>query len=416
MSHMKIKSALMLVVLGCSAAVFASGFGLYEASAQSYALGGAVVGKAVDASANFFNPATLTDLTNITVTVGCMTEHPRARIKVDGNSSETMNPGIFTLPSLQTAVPLPWDFAFGLGIMPEYGLGSAYDDGWTMDWNSTETTVMSFTVNPNLAWKWGDFSIGAGLRFLFFDFEQYQRPWAGANGLHLGRMHSRLKGDNGMSDFGWQVGLKYDVTEDFAVGVIYKSSTLVHVDGKSGVKPEDAANPYAAAGAKLVNGPAETELELPQSVTAGFNWDITDTVRLGGVVSWTQWSSVGTLDFNLNGYHKPIKLDWDDTWRAGLASSWDFADDWTAMLSYVYENDCCGDQESTMLPAADRHMVSAGLCWRPYDWMELAFTYGIIIMDGKDTQCRDTVDDRLYRYRAYQGISHAVGLSVTFRF
>ena len=416
MSHMKIKSALMLVVLGCSAAVFASGFGLYEASAQSYALGGAVVGKAVDASANFFNPATLTDLTNVTVTVGCMTEHPRARIKVDGNSSETMNPGIFTLPSLQTAVPLPWDFAFGLGIMPEYGLGSAYDDGWTMDWNSTETTVMSFTVNPNLAWKWGDFSIGAGLRFLFFDFEQYQRPWAGANGLHLGSMHSRLKGDNGMSDFGWQVGLKYDVTEDFAVGVVYKSSTLVHVDGKSGVKPEDAANPYAAAGAKLVNGPAETELELPQSVAAGFNWDITDTVRLGGVVSWTQWSSVGTLDFNLNGYHKPIKLDWDDTWRAGLASSWDFADDWTAMLSYVYENDCCGDQESTMLPAADRHMVSAGLCWRPYDWMELAFTYGIIIMDGKDTQCRDTVDDRLYRYRAYQGISHAVGLSVTFRF
>ena len=187
------------------------------------------------------------------------------------------------------------------------------------------------------------------------------------------------------------------------------------MDGKSDVDPM-GANPYAAAGAKLVNGPAETELELPQSVTGGFNWDITDTVHLGGVVSWTQWSSIKTLDFDLNGYHKPIKLEWNDTWRVGIAPSWDFADGWTAMMSYVYENDCCVDQESTMLPAADRHMISAGLCWRPYDWMELAFTYGIIVMDGKDTQCRDSVDDRLYRYRAYQGISHAVGLSVTFSF
>ena len=412
---MKFKSCIGLVLLGVCPRVLASGFGLYEASAKSYALGGSVVGRAVDASANFYNPATLTDLTDITVSVGFMTEHPRARIKVDGAASEAMNPGIFWLPSLQTAVPLPWDFAFGLGVMPEYGLGSAYDDGWTMDWNSTETTVMSFTVNPNLAWRWGGFSVGAGLRFLFFDFEQYQRPWAGANGLHLGRMHSRLKGDNGMLDFGWQVGLKYDVTEDFAVGVVYKSPTLVHVDGKSEVKAE-GANPYAEAGAKLVDGPAETELELPQSVTAGFNWDITDTVHLGGTVGWTQWSSVGTLDFDLNGYHKPIRLEWDDTWRVGLAGSWDFADGWSAALSYVFENDCCGGQESTMLPAADRHMISGGISWCPYDWLEFAFTYGVILMDGKETQCRDTVDDRLYRYRAHQGISHAVGLTVTFRF
>lgn len=413
---MKTKLIFSLAIFAMSLEILASGFGLYEASSKSYALGGTVVGRAADASANFFNPATLTDLTNVTVTVGVMTEHPRARVKVDGNASEVMNPGIFWLPSVQTAVPLSWDFTFGLGVLPEYGLGSAYDDNWTLNWNSTETTVMSFTVNPNLAWKAGGFSIGAGLRFLFFDFEQTQYPWAGANGMHLGRMDSRLKGDNGMRDFGWQLGVKYDFSEDFAVGVVYKSSTLVHVEGKSEVSAVDVGNPYAAAGAKLVNGPAETELELPQSVTGGFNWNITDEVRLGGVIGWTQWSSVKTLDFNLNGIHKPVRLEWNDTWRVGIAPSWDFADGWTAMLSYVYENDCCGAQESTMLPAANRHLISAGVCWSPCDWLEFALTYGIIVMDGCDTQCRDAVDGRLYRYRAYQGISHAAGLSVTLRF
>ena len=78
------KEAMFAAVALTGAAAFASGFGLYEASSRTYAMGGAVIGKAVDASANFHNPATLTDLTNVTVTAGVMTEHPRARIKVDG--------------------------------------------------------------------------------------------------------------------------------------------------------------------------------------------------------------------------------------------------------------------------------------------------------------------------------------------
>jgi len=420
MSHMKNKTLLIVALFAFVGKVYGSGFGLYEASSKSYAMGGAVYGRAVDASANFFNPATLTDLTNYTVTAGFMTEHPRGRMKVNGNSSETMNPGVFALPSFQFAAPLPWDFSFGLGILPEYGLGSAYDDNWSLNYNSTETTVTSFTVNPNLAWKIGDFSIGAGLRFIYFDFEQYAFPFATAKGNNFGRMNSRLKGDNDMKDLGYQVGFKYDVLDNFSIGAAYKSATVIHVKGKSQVSVRSLTSPYyapyAQACADTVNGPAETELELPQSITGGFNWDITDDWHLGGVVGWTQWSSIGTLDFNLNNYHKPVKLEWNDTWRAGLAPSWDFAEHWTAIMSYVFENDCCGDQESTMLPAADRHMLSWGLCWSPYDWMEIALTYGMILMDGKETQSRNPVTDRLDYYRAYRGISHAAGLTFTFRF
>jgi len=379
-----------------SANACASGFGLYEASAPTYALGGAVVGRAYDASANFFNPATLTDLTNITVTIGFMTEHPRGRIKVNGNASEPMNPGVFMLPHAHMALPLPWNFTFGLGLMPEYGLGSAYDDTWTLRNNSTETTVTSFTVNPNLAWKWGDFSVGAGLRWLYFDFEQYQRPY--------GIYHNRLKGDNRISDLGWQVGAKYDLFSNFAVGLVYKSWTTVHVDGKQQLSELPAAS-----------GHAETQIELPQSVTGGFNWDITPTVHLGGTVAWTQWSSIDTLMFDLPTGQKPIHLRWKDTWRVGVAPSWDFAEDWTAMCSYTYESDCSADQDSTMLPAADRHMLAWGLVWRCRRGLEIGLTYGIIIMDGKETHAT-AIDGSLAEYKAYRGLSHAAGLTLTYRF
>ena len=149
--HFK-KEFAALVALLAALPGFTSGFGLYEMSAASHAMGGAVVGQATDASANFFNPATLSDLTNVTVSAGFVTQHPRARIKVEGDSgSSAMNPGLFWLPHFQLAAPLPAGFTFGLGAYVECGLGSEYDHNWALVNSSEETTVQSLTINPNLA-------------------------------------------------------------------------------------------------------------------------------------------------------------------------------------------------------------------------------------------------------------------------
>jgi len=407
-------AALALLVGVCPHAVIASGFGLYEASTESYALGGTCVGRACDASANFYNPATLTDLERPTVTAGFMTEHPRGRMKIDGEAGyATMDPGCFVLPYFHAAVPLPWDFAFGLGLMPEYGLGSAYDENWALAANSIETTVTSVTLNPNLAWKiTDDWSVGGGIRLLYFDFEQYSRPFSCSptgRRLGLGRVEQRLKGDNGMKDWGWQIGTKYDVRDDLSLGVVYKSRTVVNVEGSSRMN-------YAADS----NGKAETELTLPQSVTGGFNWDISEDWHLGGAVAWTEWSSVDVLDFHLGKINKDINLNWIDTWRFALAPSWDFAEDWTAIASYVFETDCSRDQDSTMLPPSERHMISAGLVWRFSENWELSASYGMILMDGLDSACTttDPVTKQSVRhvYSAHRALSHAAGFGVTYRF
>ena len=231
---MKTKKILLAVAAMSALNVFGSGFALYEPSTVSTALGGALLGKGVDASANFNNPATLTDLTNMTVTVGFVTEHPRARVKVNKADAQYMDPGFFVLPHFQLAIPLPWDFAFGFGIAPEWGLGSQYPDSWVGNWNSKQTDVQGFVLNPNLAYKVTDkWSIGAGLRFLYFNFEQWSQPQAAANGVKYGTMKNWMKGDNGFSDFGFQVGTSYKVFDNFAVGLMYKSPIDVHVRGRT---------------------------------------------------------------------------------------------------------------------------------------------------------------------------------------
>ena len=473
---MKIYNSLATVAVVLAAtSSYGSGFGLYQPSAVSHAMGGALVGKAMDASANFNNPATLTDLTNIQVTVGFVTEHPRGSVDAGlygGMVREyPMDPGMFLLPHFQLAVPLPAGFSFGLGAEPDYGLGTAYDDRWPMAFSATETMIQSMVLTPNIAYKvTDDWSIGAGLRWTYFEFEQYSMPQVVENGVHLGNFSNRLRGDNQFRDFGWQIGTKYDITKTFSVGVVYKSAIEVGVDGKTsnnvrslndagiaalapGVAyqriyarmrdelhyPESAIPSIIASmpksqmeqyineadvgirdnvrkGARSRTGRAAADITLPQSIAVGFNWDINDEWHLGGVMSWTQWSQFDVLHFDLEGGDKDTRLVWEDTWRASLGTAWKFTEDWKWMVSYTYDMDSTGaTQASVMLPPADRHILATGLAWNCWGGLELAVSYACIFMEGRSMSMTDSLGDRWYLSTCY-GFCHAAGASITYRF
>ncbi len=384
---------------------FGSGFALYEPSAAAHALGGATVGKAVDASANFINPATLDDLTNITITVGFVTEHPRCKVQVDGGKDERVDAGLFWLPHFMISVPLPYGFTFGLGGDAEYGLGTKYDHGWSMEWSTHDTTVQGYVLTPNLSYAiTDDWSVGVGLRWLYFDFEQYSSPM---QGLPMPSTENRLKGDNGFKDFGWQIGTRYKILDNLSVGLVYKSQIDTKINGKCTFDPD-----YIGG-----SGDAHAKLKLPQSITGGVNWDITDKWHLGAAVSWTEWSTIDTLTFNLPTGQKPVGLHWHDTWRFALGGAWDFVDDWTFMLSYIYDMDCTDEhQTSAMLPPADRHILGGGFRWRATDNLEFTLSYTCIFMAGGDMYTVRKETGALYHLHSHDGFCHAGGFSVTYKF
>lgn len=420
------KSFLVLVAALSSAFAHGSGFALYEPSAAAHALGGATLGKAIDPSANFINPATLSDITNLTVTVGFVTEHPRCKVHVDDRAKEKLDPGPFVLPHFMMAVPLPWGFTFGLGGDAEYGLGTKYGSNWSMAWSTTETTVQGYVLTPNVSYDiTRDWSVGAGLRWLYFDFEQYSNPSVPnpyAPTTALGTTRNHLRGDNNFRSLGWQIGSRYKIFENFSVGAVYKAAIDVHVKGKCQTSVKDVITTVPGLqtafvdGVAAANGPAEARLTLPQSLTGGFNWDITKTVHLGGAVSWTEWSELESLTFHLPGPDRTTRLKWHDTWRFTVAPSWDFAEDWTFMISYIYDMDCTDrHQESAMLPPADRHILGGGLTWRVWRGLECTLSYACIFMDGGTMDTADVLGRR-YRLKSSDGFCHAGGFSVTYRF
>lgn len=413
---MKLRETLVAAFAACGAgAAFGSGFALYQPSVVSHAMGGALVGKAMDASANFNNPATLTDLTNIWVTAGFVTEHPRASVRGtrDGMpfGDQSCDAGLFWLPHFQIAVPLPLGFSFGFCGDAEYGLGTAYPEASPIAWSSTETTVQGYVLNPNIAYKITDkWSVGAGIRWLYFDFEQYK---------NLGVMNYHLYGDNRFESIGWQVGTKYDILDNLSVGLVYKSPIDVTVRGDTDAQ---AKIPGLGPMAVQMTSNADAELTLPQSVTAGINWDVVKTWHLGFAASWSEWSEFDTLVFNVKPTPNPVYLNWNDTWRASLGSAWDFAEDWTWMISYTFDMDCCleKDQSSTMLPPAHRNILATGLVWRCWRGLELALSYSCIFMDGgsMDTDATDLATRQTHHYHieTNRGFCHAAGFSVTYRF
>ena len=387
-----------------------AGFALYEGSAKGTALGGAVMGKAVDASANFYNPATLSDFTNTVVTVGFVTEHPTADTRIDSKPGRKMDPGCFMLPHMHLAQPLPFGFVFGLGFAPEFGLGTHYNPNWDLNWNTYKTTVRGLTLTPNLSYSvTEDWSVSAGFRLLYFDFDQYSYQYTGV-GAYRGRFH--LKGDNGFSDWGWQVSTRYKITDAISVGAMYKSYIDSTIKGDATMHSPVAAVDHAASGT------ASADIRLPQSVTIGGNWDVTETVHLGTALTWTEWSSMPAINFKLPVGRRPTNLRWDDVFRVGFGGVWDFHENFSLLGSYVYDMDPCStkkDAGSTMLPPGDRHIGTVGIAWH-YGPIDITLSYGLVFMCSESVYYTHPATRKAIKFDTENGISHAAGLSLTYTF
>lgn len=430
----KLFGMMSLALLGAASA-HAAGFALYGGSTKGMAMGGAVTGKAVDASANFYNPATISDFDSTVITVGSGIEIPRADIKAQGpygTSKTHLDAGTFILPHFYVVQPLGAGFTFGLGGAAEYGLGSKYGPDWGMNWNTKETMIEGFVINPNLSYAvTEDWSVSGGFRLLYFSFDQKSNPILGVNPQTMAPYQgsNHLKGDNNFADWGWTVSTRYKILDNLSAGIMYRSYIDTRIRGKSKVSADNGYvyGPFGPGGMNVMvpgqmvaagaTGKGGADIRLPQSITAGLNWDVTETVHLGYSMTYTRWSSMETLVFNLPSGPKKVDLDWSDVFRFAFGAAWEFAEDWTLMGSYVFDMDpgsTKANTGSTMLPKGDRHCLATGLAYRWGNW-ELAGTYGIILMDCESFKLTDEVG-RTYKFSAHAGYSHQAGVTLSYYF
>lgn len=406
---------------------FCAGFGLYEATARGNVLGGALVGETGDASANYFNPANLTDSTNVSIVAGVTLINPFCDAYVDGRSQQKMNPGWFAAPSMYLSVPLPFDIALGWGNYSEYGLGTKYGRHWDLAGDTLETTMKQFTFNPNVAWKPLDWwSIAAGIRMSYIQFENFKEPHHGeafyydALGMTLPQysnaysLKSHLKGDDW--DWGYMLATSFKITTNLSAGVVYRSRIRHNIKGDFNLRG-GVNTPLGRAG-QHEDLHAGAKLTLPQSVTFGANWRALERLRLGTAITWTEWSSVETIRFRIPKYGYSENLKWKNAWRFGFGAEYDVCDFFTARTGYTYDRDPCNNG-TTMLPAGDRHIVGFGGGFKLTENLRLDLGYNFIMMNDSDRRINLTTmggQTESHKFSARNSFSHLISATISYSF
>ena len=412
---MKMKYSKLVVAFAAMTSVTAmgAGFGLYEASARGLGMGNGLVGSTGDASANYYNPANLTELTNASVMVGMTLINPFCDVKVNGQTQAKMNAGWFPPPHAYIAVPVLKDLVFGFGTYCEYGLGTKYDNNWALKADTTETTIQQFTFNPNIAYKiTEDWSVAFGARMSYITFENYKTPLDMTHPL-LGRQYLRthLEGDD--FNCGYMLSTQYKVTDDLSLGLVYRSRLNHRIEGdfdiEGGVHP---AFTQATGVAKPPSGDASAKLVLPASVTFGANYDITEKFRTGAALTWTEWSTINHIDFNLPAPSARTQtLNWHDAWRLGFGFEYDLTDSFTGRIGYTFDWDPSAEAHgTTMLPPGDRHIVGFGASYKFFEDWRIDLGYSFIMMESETRMVEGNT------FQCDNSYSHLISASVAYTF
>lgn len=425
------KKQLMLLLSALVAGVaYSAGFGLYEVSARGNALGGTLVGSTKDASAVYYNPANMTEMTNVSVMVGATFVWLHADVAVDGQTQRAMNPGLFCIPHLYVTTPVWGDLYFGLGIYCEDGLGTRYGNHWDLAGDTVETTMEQFSFNPNLAYKITDWwSFGAGLKVSYIYFFNRKHPYWGARGYGL---TSQLEGDDIALGYNAGTSFKLMQSRDYgtlSLGLVYRSQIRHNIEGDFDIKG-NVPNPYTGGSMSYAQAGGDTrsnasaKLTLPQSVTAGLNWDSPeDRWHAGLAVVWTEWSCVDTIGFKIparkagtrepSSYDLPLK--WEDVWRFSVGLEYDATEDLALRCGYVYDMDPSSDHYgTTMLPGGDRNIIGLGFGYRIWRTLRFDLGYSLVMLFSSERDI--TVNGEKHRFEIDNGVSHMLSASLSYSF
>lgn len=416
---MKMKNVKLAAALAAAVTFNANGagFGLYEASARGLGMGNGLVGSTKDASANYYNPANLTELTNVSVMVGMTLINPFCDVKVDGKQQAKMDAGWFPPPHAYIAAPILKDLVLGFGTYCEYGLGTKYDNNWALRSDTTETEIQQFTFNPNISYKiTEDWSVAVGARMSYLTFENYKTPLDIGS---LGYVRTHLKGDD--FNCGYELATQYKVTDDLSLGLVYRSRINHRIEGDV---EADHSGTYGVAAPR--DGNASAKLVLPSSLTMGANYDFTERFRSGVSLTWTEWSTIDHIDFRLTKNYLgqdtsyTEELNWRNAWRTGFGFEYDFTEWFTGRIGYTYDMDPANKNKgTTMLPSGDRHIVGFGASYKFLDNWRVDLGYSFIIMESETRMVHAgnaATGYKNYRFQCDNSYSHLASVSLSYSF
>lgn len=381
----------------CTAAVsslpaFAEGFRIIDQSAAATGQGGAFAAQADDPSAVHFNPAAMTDLPGLQLTMGTLLVNgnidvmPASGPAVAGDFGGTFaNPppsSFFVTARLGDFGTSSLDFlTLGLGVYSPFGNLIHYPPSSGLAPVLTQSAAPIIDIKPTVAFRvHPSFALGFGLDIYTFSglfgeghVESQQRLgpeflFPPLNALGLGRPGDDVELNGRDTALGYNVSLLFTPLRNdreqplVNLAVVYRSQANLNLTGQFLNKSQGMALG------------AQADLPLPQVVTAGLAaWPIRNTRREWKVevdLDYADWTSFDNVDVRLsNGVTLPGPRNWQDSYvlMAGTEYKWISPDplpDWDVTVRGGYAFAESPVPERTFrpdVPDSDYHAYSIGL-------------------------------------------------------
>ncbi|MFZ5449563.1 MAG: OmpP1/FadL family transporter [Thermodesulfobacteriota bacterium] len=381
-----------------------SGFALYEAGARSSALAGAVVARADDLSAIFYNPGGLVQLPGLQIMCGFTTFIPRVEIVTHLGPVATpnlMQSSVFFAPHFFTSYQVAERVWLGFGLNSPFGLGIQYNHNWPGRINVTQATITTLNLNPTIAVKITDYlAVGAGLDIMHFTLNLKRilpLPLLGPQALDL-------QGDSW--GLGFNLGLHLKPRDYLAFGLSYRSQIRQYVDGTARFRPFNT-----------LDGDAAGSVILPDMILFGIMVRPLKNLSVEGGIIWTHWDLYRQLDVKFSNALGTLseKKDWHNTWRGQLGVEYKALSWLDLRFGYAFENEPMPDKYADyVVPSTDRRhsfCCGAGFNWRALT-LDLAYTM-VLMMDRtvNNSQALGVLPSD------FQGrLSHVLALSLGYKF
>lgn len=382
-------------------AAMAGGFALQEQNASG--AGTAYAGKSAageDASAAWFNPASMGRLKNQEVVLGLHLININAEFRSDGRSRDPSgsaandggNPSDPAfIPNFHYVRPLNDKMNFGFSVGTPFGLATNYNPGWVGRFQGIDSEIMTLDLNPSLSYRVDEnLTVGAGVSAQYLKAKLSQAvQYPTAEGT------ATIKGDSW--GYGYNVGALLQAGPNTRVGLAWRSEVEHDLEGTVNFAGNQAQSP--AVRAATANSGLVSNITLPGNLSLSSVTRLDERWELLTDLTWTQWSKIQELNFQRVGAGadaQPIPASifrWRNTLRYAVGFTRQMSEKTKIKFGAAFdETPVTSENRGVRLPDENRILLSAGSQYQlsPTCRVDIGATYFM----ARKAQINDDLDNR----------------------
>jgi long-chain fatty acid transport protein len=403
---------------------YGAGFTINTQGATSLGQANSVVAHTDDPSSVFFNPALINKLDKTQIEIGTTLISPSTQFRSNATGRKfEMEDDKFFPSTLFITHKFNDRLSAGLGVFSDFGLSTDWGDTWEGKYIATKSELTTYTVNPVVSYQIiPDVYLAAGIDILFLNAEL--NKMLNLSALGLPDIAQKLEGND--TAVGFNLGMLVDLSKDISVGLAYRSSFDIDIDGE--VKHSFPSGVQELVGPLFPNTSARTSITLPAQANIGIAYKGFKplTVEIGG--RWEGWSSFDELRIKTSqpvagNSEIVIPKDWKDIYSFNVGGRYEVTSSLGLLAGYIYESGPIPDKTfDPSVPDNGSSMYCVGADYRYKNFLfGLAYDYQQVRSRNKNNAIDDNSQDGVVnpatsangKYRTHL---HIVSASVTYVF